>query len=72
MWLPTAVPTMDSDGKTEPSGGFDAGTVLTVELSDAVAAEVDALIEEGAYADRAAAVRAAIRRASVDTDPEGD
>jgi len=55
---------MDAD----PSDGFDGATVVRVELPDALAAEVDGLVDRGVYPDRAATVRAAIRRASADTD----
>jgi Arc/MetJ-type ribon-helix-helix transcriptional regulator len=56
---------------SDTNGRFDDGTVVTVELPDELAAEVDALIEAGEHPDRAAAVRAAVRRASGTGADEG-
>jgi len=66
MCVPAAAPngTMDADS----SGSFDGGSVVTVELPDALAAEVDRLVADGVYPDRAAAVRAAIRRSTSTAD----
>jgi len=70
MCLPAAAPngTMDADS----SSGFDGGSVVTVELPDALAAEVKRLVADGVYPDRAAAVRAAIRRSTSAGDGEID
>jgi len=56
---------------SDTNGRFDDGTVVTVELPDELAAEVDALIEAGEHPDRAAAVRAAVRRVSGTGADEG-